>query len=109
MELYEFIFLSKKMFFLSVPGLVEHESIPGITSSRPIGSKGSAESHDSPLISVEMVVKEINAMVMTLRQNYVDPEIVSQIIRQVHTIRCTKYVALNIPSIPAPLLKKRAW
>ena len=70
-------------FFISVPGLVEHESIPGITSSRPIGSKGSAESHDSPLVSVDMVVKEINTMVMTLRQNYVDPEIVSQIIRQV--------------------------
>ncbi len=95
-----------------MPGLVEHESIPGITSSRPIGSKGSAESHDSPLISVEMVVKEINAMVMTLRQNYVDPEIVSQIIRQVHyNTSCTNYVESlnghNISSV-GPIRKLKA-
>ena len=84
LELHKFLEqILNEHLFISVPGLVEHESIPGITSSRPIGSKGSAESHDSPLVSVDMVVKEINTMVMTLRQNYVDPEIVSQIIRQV--------------------------
>ena len=81
--------------FRTVPGLVEHESIPGITTSRPIGMKWFFKSCDRISVTVEMVIKEIDAMVTTLKQNYVDPELVSQIIRQVG--ECTDCVLLPPP------------
>ena len=65
----------------SVPGLLEYEAIPGISNSRPIGSKRCG-SHDS-MITTETVTKELTSVLGVLEKNYVDPHTVGQIMKQV--------------------------
>ena len=65
----------------SVPGLLEYEAIPGISNSRPIGSKRCG-SHDS-LVTTETVTKELTSVLGVLEKNYVDPHTVGQIMKQV--------------------------
>ena len=75
--------LSRKTLLLpySVPGLLEYEAIPGISNSRPIGSKRCG-SHDS-MITTETVTKELTSVLGMLEKNYVDPHTVGQIMKQV--------------------------
>lgn len=60
---------------------MEYEAIPGISNSRPIGSKRCG-SHDS-MVTTETVIKELTSMLGVLEKNYVDPHTVGQIMRQV--------------------------
>lgn len=48
----------------AVPGLLEHESIQGISNSRPIGSQ-----RFSSHVTVEMVLEELSTILNILEQN----------------------------------------
>ena len=68
-----------------VPGLLEHEAIPGISTSRPIGSKKKTLGSGDAVVTVETVLSEISSILDVLQENFVEPQITSQIIRQVRT------------------------
>ena len=63
----------------AVPGLMEHEAIQGLSSSRPIGSRRMG-SHD---ITVETVVKELSNILATLQKSCLDPQTLVHIVKQV--------------------------
>ena len=72
-------------FSYSVPGLMEHDSIPGISSSRPIGSRSFGHTH--PVVTVETILSKLTDVVDCLTRNYLDPSLTQQILRQV-TVHC---------------------
>ncbi len=67
--------------FCLVPGLMEYESIPGISTSRPTGSR--TLGHTQPSVTVETVLTTLTKVVQCLEGNYLDPHLTQQIFRQV--------------------------
>lgn len=64
-----------------MPGLLEYEAIPGISNSRPIGSKRTG-SHDLT-VTTDRVIMELSNVLSVLEKNYVDPHTVGQVMKQV--------------------------
>ena len=69
-----------------MPGLLEYEAIPGISNSRPIGSKRTG-SHDVT-VTTDRVTAELSGVLNVLEKNYVDPHTVQQIMKQVCVCVC---------------------
>ena len=69
------------LMFCLVPGLMEYESIPGISTSRPTGSR--TLGHTQPSVTVETVLTTLTKVVQCLEGNYLDPHLTQQIFRQV--------------------------
>ncbi|XP_048581655.1 unconventional myosin-Va isoform X2 [Nematostella vectensis] len=62
-----------------VPGILEYESIPGVSSSKPYGGR----SRGSEDISVKRITKKLSQVLNILNAHCVDPEIIKQCFRQV--------------------------
>ena len=73
--------------FLLVGGILEHQSIPGISTSNPIGQqrwrvlKGVAVK--AKPVTVEAVVDKLNNLLTVLREACVEPVVIGQYFRQV--------------------------
>jgi myosin-5 len=73
-----------------VSGLLEYESIPGVSHSKPfgmrnVGGKGKTGSSrpGAGAYTVESVIKELSRVLETLSKQFIDPQLVRQIFRQV--------------------------
>ena len=93
--------------FSIVPGLMEHEAIPNISTSRRIGGKsgGGAKPHSSRkhmIVTVDVIIKEVSiawsmlivcmcmrvylqlsTVLSILQANYLDPSVIGQLFKQV--------------------------
>ncbi|XP_074612959.1 unconventional myosin-Va-like isoform X2 [Acropora palmata] len=61
-----------------VPGMLEYESIPGVSSSKPFG--GRTKSHAD--ITVKTITNRLTNVLAILNAHCVDPEIIKQVFRQ---------------------------
>ncbi|XP_062512560.1 unconventional myosin-Vb-like isoform X2 [Corticium candelabrum] len=74
-----------------VPGLLEYESIPGVSHSKPFGlrnvsGKGKGRGSQSPgaeACTVNSIIKELSRVMETLSRQCIDPQLVKQIFRQI--------------------------
>ena len=94
----------------TVPGLMEHEAIPNISTSRRIGGKsgGGAKPQSSRkqiVVTVDVIIKEVgiagcalivcmcvpvylqlSSVLSILQANYLDPSVIGQLFKQVCTL-----------------------
>ncbi|XP_022802810.1 unconventional myosin-Va-like isoform X2 [Stylophora pistillata] len=61
-----------------VPGMLEYESIPGVSSSKPFGGRSKAHAD----ITVKSITKMLSNFLAILNAHCVDPEIIKQVFRQ---------------------------
>ena len=77
--------------FLLVGGILEHEAIPGISTSNPIGqqrwwvSEGVASATEP--VTVEIVESKLSYFLGVMREYYAEPEMISQLFKQVFCLR----------------------
>lgn len=61
-----------------VPGMLEYESIPGVSSSKPFGGRTKAHAD----VTVKSITKMLSNFLAILNAHCVDPEIIKQVFRQ---------------------------
>ncbi|CAG5121150.1 unnamed protein product, partial [Candidula unifasciata] len=87
-------------FFLiiSVPAILEHEAIAGLTASKPSGLRGRSSSNARELEdgkdsqhSLDVLMRTLNSYMKIVKQHAVDPELIKQIFRQVSGLLVVLY------------------
>ncbi|GFY64185.1 unconventional myosin-Vb [Trichonephila inaurata madagascariensis] len=78
-----------------VPAILEHEAIPGISGNKPSGMRGRSSSIarevDSPIdpqAALDSLIRELGAFFKVLSIHGVDPEIITQIYKQLFYFIC---------------------
>ncbi|XP_023232737.1 unconventional myosin-Va-like [Centruroides sculpturatus] len=86
--------MEEKVQPLIVPAILEHEAIPGI-SSKPSGMRGRScsaareiESFIEPQKALAMLLEELNSVFVILSVHGVDPELTSQVFKQLFYFIC---------------------
>ena len=85
-------FLSLTSSFIVVPALMEHNSIPGITNTKPGGLRKLLESVTKVRATVEDIESMLTEVLQALKTCFVEPNLISQIFKQV----CILYDNLTV-------------
>ena len=78
--------------FIVVPALMEHNSTPGITNTKPGGLRKLLESVTKVRATVEDIESMLTEVLQALKTSFVEPNLISQIFKQV----CILYGYLTI-------------
>ena len=78
---YPLLFLTSS--FIVVPALMEHNSIPGITNTKPGGLRKLLESVTKVRATVEDIESMLTEVLQALKTSFVEPNLISQIFKQV--------------------------
>ena len=78
--------------FIVVPALIEHNSIPGITKTKPGGLRMLLESVTKVRVTVEDIESMLTEVLQALKTCFVEPNLISPIFKQV----CILYDNLSI-------------
>ena len=81
--------------FIVVPALMEHNSIPGITNTKPGGLRKLLESVTKVRVTVEDIESMLTEVLRALKTSFVEPNLISQIFKQV----CILYDNLTMMNI----------
>lgn len=80
---------------LIVPAVLEHEAIPGISGNKPLGMRGRSssiarelENPVDPQVALDSLLKELTAFYRVLSLHGVDPELLSQVFKQLFYFIC---------------------
>lgn len=77
---------------LVVPSILENEAIPGLTNNKPTmngrKSSSSEDSPDEPKKALDLLLKELTNFYTTLAAFGTDPELVTQVFRQLFYFIC---------------------
>ncbi|KAK2576101.1 hypothetical protein KPH14_007435 [Odynerus spinipes] len=87
--------LKERIQAFTVPALLEHEAISGLNSNKPGRPRSSSmgEEPDSTQQKLDKLLDELSAVYKTLQYHGVDPEIITQLFKQLFYFMCAS--ALN--------------
>ncbi|XP_070536020.1 unconventional myosin-Va-like isoform X2 [Ptychodera flava] len=79
--------MEKRLQTMIVPGMLEHEGIAGVMSSKPMGMRGrtssvSADDDGQRRITIDTITKQLSIYLAVLHNQGLDPQIVMQVFKQ---------------------------
>lgn len=85
--------LVKSMYVLSgptVPGMLEHESLQGISSMKPTGFRKRSNSiyEDSDTYTISSILQQLSVFHSTMTQHGMEPDLIKQAIKQIFYLVC---------------------